>query len=193
MKNRYALVSLLLALTHITIRAQCPLSWVFVSPTNDYTNVNGYFEASQSITANNKVTGTSRITYDAGVFVKLLAYHPTTLNPDGFKAQTAVYFKAIIDGCGGIVKTKEVALQGINLHVTPNPISDIFTFELPSIAIASISFRITDLSGRLIIEKQADRSSLIQTVEAASFLKGIYFLQVISEGKVVAIEKLVKQ
>jgi Secretion system C-terminal sorting domain len=193
MKNKYALVSLFLALTHFTIRAQCPLSWVFVSPTNDYTNVNGYYEASQSITANNKVTGTSRITYDAGVFVKLLAYHPTTLNPDGFKAQTAVFFKAIIDGCGGIVKTKDVTLQGINLHVTPNPTSEIFTFELPSTAISSVSFRITDLLGRLMVEKQADRGSLIQTVEAATFQKGIYFLQVISEGKVVAMEKFVKQ
>jgi hypothetical protein len=80
-----------------------------------------------------------------------------------------------------------------NLRIYPNPNAGSFTIELPEPANASMSFRITDLTGRLVLEKQADAGSEQQYIQANMLANGLYFLQVIAEGRVVAIEKFVKQ
>ena len=194
MKNKYVLVSLICALTHLIGRAQCPATWNFVSPTNDFNSVLGYYESSLSITASNKVIGTSRITYDADVLVKLKPdVDPANPSAGGFKAKTSTFFKAIIDGCGGITKTKEIPKSSINLRIAPNPTSGILTFEVPSMANTSMRYRITDLTGRLIVEKYITMNSSRQTIETTTLHTGLYFLQVISEEKVIAVEPFVKQ
>ncbi len=177
-----------------SIASPCPSMLTYVAPINNYNNVNGYYEASQKIIASNKVTGTSRITYDAGVFVKLTpTLDPANLLAGGFKVQTAGFFKALIEGCQRSTKTVETAHNKLSIRIFPNPTSGIFTIELPSIANTGMSFRITDLTGRLILEKQAEKGSQLQTIEAAILKEGLYFLQVLSDGKVMGVEKFVKQ
>jgi len=92
-----------------------------------------------------------------------------------------------------VVDTKELGGMQERVHIFPNPNLGIFTVELPTPATSNMSFRVTDLTGKLMLEKQTKIGTQIQTVEAANLPDGFYFLQVVSEGKIIAVEKFVKQ
>ena len=79
------------------------------------------------------------------------------------------------------------------IHIFPNPNLGVFTVELPTPATSNMKLRVTDLTGRLLLEKQTEEGNSIQTVKASTLPDGLYFIQVVSEGKVVAMEKFVKQ
>jgi PKD repeat protein len=81
----------------------------------------------------------------------------------------------------------------MHLSIFPNPNSGVFTVELPTPATSNMKLRVTDLTGRLLLEKQTEEGNSVQTVKAGTLPDGLYFIQVVSEGKVVAMEKFVKQ
>ena len=81
----------------------------------------------------------------------------------------------------------------MHLSIFPNPNTGTFTVELPKVATKSMTFRIKDLLGRTLLDKQADVGKETQTIEAARLPDGLYFLQVVSEGKIIGVEKFVKQ
>ena len=81
----------------------------------------------------------------------------------------------------------------MHLSIFPNPNAGTFTIELPKIATPSMTFRIIDLIGKMILEKQAEVGKETQTIEAARLPNGMYFLQVVLDGKVMGVEKFVKQ
>ncbi len=83
--------------------------------------------------------------------------------------------------------------QQLALRIFPNPNLGTFTVELPAPAPTNMIFRVTDLTGKLLQEKQTKIGTQIQTVEAGNLPDGFYFLQVVSEGKIIAVEKFVKQ
>lgn len=191
MKNRTLLVGLFFALGHLTAGAQndCPDTRSFASTANDFNNVNHNYEASHSIEASNHVTGTSIITYDAGIYVKLKP-HPSTPNSEGFKVKTSGFFKAIIDGCSVSATNPD---RAINLRIFPNPNAGNFSVELPDAATPGMAFRIIGLTGQVLREQPLHTGVTIQTVEANELSAGLYFLQIISEAKVLAVEKFVKE
>ncbi len=80
-----------------------------------------------------------------------------------------------------------------HMMISPNPNSGAFSIELPTPAMLGMSFRITDLAGRLVLEKPTIPGSKQQTVEAGVLPDGLYFLQVVSGGVVRAVGKFVKQ
>jgi hypothetical protein len=53
--------------------------------------------------------------------------------------------------------------------------------------------RITDPAGRLVQELETAPATEQQTVQADALPNGLYFLHVLENGRVVAIEKFVKQ
>jgi hypothetical protein len=79
------------------------------------------------------------------------------------------------------------------LRIAPNPNSGNFSVELPEPAKPGMSFHITDLTGRQIQQQKTEPGTSQQTVRAGELPAGLYFLQVVSDGKVLAIEKFVKQ
>ena len=79
------------------------------------------------------------------------------------------------------------------LRIYPNPNPGTFSVELPEPAKPEMMFRITDLAGRLVQEQATEPGSKQQTVQAGLLPPGLYFLQVVSEGKVLAVEKFVKE
>ncbi len=79
------------------------------------------------------------------------------------------------------------------LRIFPNPNPGIFSVELPEAASADMTLRILNLAGQLLIEKQAKAGNPIQTLEAGDLAVGLYFLQVLADGKVLVTEKFVKQ
>ena len=92
----------------------------------------------------------------------------------------------------GYVPAKEPRIE-TSFRIYPNPNPGIFTVELPEAAAPGMMFRITDLAGRLVKEQETDAGSKQQTVQAVALPDGLYFLQVVSDGKVLAVEKFVKQ
>jgi hypothetical protein len=78
-------------------------------------------------------------------------------------------------------------------NILPNPNTGNFTVELPYPATQDMVLKIHDLAGRLLFEKQIDPGSQMQTVKPYQLPEGLYFLQVVSEGKVLVVKKFVKQ
>ncbi|MFN0176034.1 MAG: MopE-related protein [Saprospiraceae bacterium] len=80
-----------------------------------------------------------------------------------------------------------------SVSLFPNPNVGNFSVDLLQPATTEMAFGITEISGRLLLEKQIEEGSQIQAVNVESLPAGLYFLQVLSRGRVVAIEKFVKQ
>jgi len=91
-----------------------------------------------------------------------------------------------------ISKTTDIVFAS-NLKLSPNPNTGTFTIELPKSAAAEMTLRIVGLTGQLVREQPTRSDSRIQTVQAGDLPAGLYFLQVVADGKVLAVEKFVKQ
>jgi hypothetical protein len=93
---------------------------------------------------------------------------------------------------GAQVGTKDV--PGNNLiRIFPNPNTGAFTVTLPAPARPGMRLRITDLAGRMLQELETAPGTEQQTVQAGALPDGLYFLQVLENDKVIAVEKFVKQ
>ncbi|MEO6039634.1 MAG: hypothetical protein ABIQ93_14570 [Saprospiraceae bacterium] len=57
----------------------------------------------------------------------------------------------------------------------------------------STAFHLTDLTGRLVLEQAAEPGLEHQVLDAGNLPPGLYFLEVLSEGRLLAIEKFVKE
>jgi hypothetical protein len=79
------------------------------------------------------------------------------------------------------------------LRIYPNPNPGTFTVEMPVPAQPGTQFRIIDLAGRLVQDQKTEPGSATQTVRAGELPTGLYFLQLLENGRVIAIEKFVKQ
>jgi PKD domain/Secretion system C-terminal sorting domain/HYR domain len=95
--------------------------------------------------------------------------------------------------CGTGTSTKEAnALTPIS--IVPNPNQGDFTVILPKILENGSKLRVVNAIGQVVQEVSAVNNSDRQTIHMAHTVSsGLYFLQVVSEGKVVAVEKFVKQ
>ncbi|MCB9314638.1 MAG: T9SS type A sorting domain-containing protein [Lewinellaceae bacterium] len=78
-------------------------------------------------------------------------------------------------------------------HIFPNPTTGDVTVELSQPTKPGTTFRITDITGRLTLDAKTETGSAKQTIQASNLPNGLYFLQVLEEGKVLAVEKFVKQ
>jgi hypothetical protein len=92
----------------------------------------------------------------------------------------------------GVVPVNTPNVQ-TDIRLFPNPNRGSFTLELSEAATPQMSYRITDLLGRVIVEKAIEIGNLQQTVQTNNLSNGLYFLQVLHDGKKVAEKKFVKQ
>lgn len=83
-------------------------------------------------------------------------------------------------------------LQG-RMRIFPNPNAGTFEVALQHPTPKNSTFRITDLTGRSLLVQPAEPGSSRQTLRAYALPNGLYFLQVVSEGRVIAVERFVKQ
>ncbi|MBK7359359.1 MAG: T9SS type A sorting domain-containing protein [Saprospiraceae bacterium] len=98
-----------------------------------------------------------------------------------------------IELCTSEVPLNTYSEQYGKLGIYPNPSTGHFIIEMQQAAKSGSKFRIMDLNGRMIIEKQTVIGNQNQNIDASSLASGFYFLQFISEGKIIAVEKLMKQ
>lgn len=82
--------------------------------------------------------------------------------------------------------------NGFSVSIFPNPNPGTFSVELPVAAKPGLSFRITGLAGQLLREQPTQAGTALQTVQVADLPSGLYFLQVVFAGRVLAVEKFVK-
>ncbi len=81
----------------------------------------------------------------------------------------------------------------MQIQIYPNPNLGTFTIEFQQPTVSNMMFRITDIIGRVITEKPIEKGSEQQTVGANNLNNGLYLLQIVQEGRVVATEKFVKE
>lgn len=91
-----------------------------------------------------------------------------------------------------LANTSSVA-QNWSVLLFPNPNTGNFSIDLFRQAAAAMAFGITDQNGRLLLEQNIETGSQVIAINAETLPGGIYFLQVMEGGKVVAVEKFVKQ
>jgi len=130
---------------------------------------------------------------DGGIPVRIAVYVTSPLgnNQGGFENG----YRAELDNIcveGQLVGIKDLLFVN-KLRIYPNPNPGTFSVELPEAAKSGMRFRITDLAGRLVQEQATEQGGKQQTVQAGLLPNGLYFLQVVAEGKVLAVEKFVKQ
>lgn len=91
-----------------------------------------------------------------------------------------------------VSKTTAAETKG-QVLVWPNPNTGMFMVELPRPASSDMLFRITDLTGRSVLEQVAETGASRQRVRAGTLPAGFYFLQALSGGKIWAVERFVKE
>jgi len=79
------------------------------------------------------------------------------------------------------------------MRLYPNPTSGNFTLEMAQAPAAGTVLRIIKPSGQVVMERQAEAGECIHTFESQSMPAGLYFVQVLTNGKLVGVEKLVRQ
>ncbi|MFN0176037.1 MAG: M4 family metallopeptidase [Saprospiraceae bacterium] len=104
----------------------------------------------------------------------------------------------IDDNCNALIDDNCVPVSTIflgtaQLRILPNPNSGNFNVELPSPATPGLAFRIVGLTGQVVREQPTQTAIRLQTLHMGDLPSGLYFLQVVSEGRVLAVEKVVKQ
>ncbi|MBL7794725.1 MAG: HYR domain-containing protein [Saprospiraceae bacterium] len=82
---------------------------------------------------------------------------------------------------------------GTSIKLFPNPASGYFTVELPVLPTNNMILYATDAGGRVALQQQATTDSQLQTIDAGALSPGAYYMQVVLEGKVIAVEKFVIQ
>ena len=89
--------------------------------------------------------------------------------------------------------------QQKQMAVYPNPTSDLVNVQLTinNEQLEGIEIQVFDVYGRLLkVVKMADaRGASLQTtqIDLSRYAKGVYFVKAVSEGKVIAVRKVVKR
>ena len=76
------------------------------------------------------------------------------------------------------------------LLVYPNPTSGVFTIECKNTNLDNYGFRIYDIFGKLLISNNLTKEN--NTIDLSNQPTGIYFFQLIEDGKSVSFQKIVK-
>jgi len=77
------------------------------------------------------------------------------------------------------------------INVYPNPFNSTFTLELPNKAIEDFTINITDMSGKVLINKQLVSANLV-TVDGSNWAQGVYLVKVTGANNETNHTKLIK-
>jgi hypothetical protein len=130
---------------------------------------------------------------EAGVPVRIAVYITSPFGNNQGGLQNG--YRAELDNLcleGTLVSVKNPT-ERLSLSILPNPNPGSFSVELPEAAMPGMRFRVVSLTGQVLRELSTQPGSNTQTVHVDDLPAGLYFLQVVSEGKVLAEEKFVKQ
>jgi hypothetical protein len=92
-----------------------------------------------------------------------------------------------------LVSASKEPISAWPITVSPNPNSGVFSVQLPEAAKAGMALRVLGLMGQLLLEQPVQAGTSVQIMQAGALPSGMYFLQVVSGGKVMGVEKFVKE
>lgn len=111
-----------------------------------------------------------------------------------------------VDGCDSVVTLHLTITVGVDdydysnsLIIYPNPTKDVVNVELTinNEQLEGVGIQVFDVYGRLLeVVNMADaRGASLQTaqIDLSQYAKGVYFVKAVSEGKVIAVRKVVKR
>jgi len=113
-----------------------------------------------------------------------------------------VYYRIRAVEPSGYVKFSDVRsvrfanTTNTTVQVTPNPFTSQFSIGYTAAARENVQIRIVNLSGQVMVTRSATMNAgfnSLTVTEASSLTKGMYLVQIVSENRVVASEKLLKQ
>lgn len=99
---------------------------------------------------------------------------------------------ALLDTAEVISSQNEIGLSG-SLHIFPNPTTGSLNIELPFPSELGMSLQVGSLTGQNVFNKDLEVGSAVQTIDASALPQGMYFIQILSKGQVIAVNKFVKQ
>ena len=80
----------------------------------------------------------------------------------------------------------------LSFKMYPNPNSGEFIVEFSKPASQDSKIRIVGLTGKVMLEKDVSSGSFLQSIDATTLPQAMYFLQILSKGQVIAVNKFVK-
>lgn len=113
-----------------------------------------------------------------------------------------VYYRIRAVEPSGYVKFSDVRsvrfanTTNTTVQVTPNPFTSQFSIGYTAAARENVQIRLISMSGQVMVTRSATMNAGFNSLtitEASSLTKGIYLVQIMSENRVVASEKLLKQ
>ncbi len=113
-----------------------------------------------------------------------------------------VYYRIRAVEPSGYVKFSDVRsvrfanTTNTTVQVTPNPFTSQFSIGYTAAARENVQIRIISMSGQTMVTRSATMNAGFNSLtitEASSLTKGMYLVQIVSESRVVASEKLLKQ
>ncbi|MBX2926654.1 MAG: T9SS type A sorting domain-containing protein [Saprospiraceae bacterium] len=138
-------------------------------------------------------------TPDGGFILCGESRNPNTLAP-GEIAQQAWLLKldqygCLVPGCHITTSAAEPEPERLHLALYPNPAAEYLNFYLraPAGVGSEVSFRIFDAGGRLLREFPHASPDATYVVSVWDWPAGLYVLQCVSGGQVLAVEKFLKQ
>lgn len=91
--------------------------------------------------------------------------------------------------CLNPVAIKQFNVQNLGLHIYPNPSNGILNVDVNAALEKPLSISISDALGRTVKQLSLSASTKI---DLSDVKEGIYFLQVYNDGKLLAIDKIIK-
>lgn len=91
-----------------------------------------------------------------------------------------------------IIRTKS-STNGVAVRVYPNPNTGSFIVDLITPALPGTKLKVVGLTGQVLAEKIADLHKSTQTMNVQTLPSGLYFIQILVEGKLIKVEKFIKR
>lgn len=109
---------------------------------------------------------------------------------DDFEGNGAASFHIVRFRVKAVTGVQEVTLPGLSIF--PNPNSGVFNVQMPDYK-SDMILRIVDIQGQLKLEIPVAAGTKLQSVQLDNLPAGVYLLQCSAEGKVLAMQKMVKE
>jgi hypothetical protein len=92
-------------------------------------------------------------------------------------------------------KKETVLVEDEVINIFPNPTSDVLNIEITSALASNVHVKLYDLTGRIINQAQAKLNVGINplAISMAQFPKGYYLIQVVSDEKMIATRKVMRE
>jgi hypothetical protein len=174
----------------ITNRTNVLARIIKVNSANGQVKWRRFYDYSKNDTSDNSQKSVSvNLTSDGGWVTAWSVGNYSTNNPLFYVKYDSTGCDTTAAYCLNPVAIKQFNVQNLGLHIYPNPSSGILNIDINTALEKPLSISITDALGRMV--KQVSLSASTK-IDVSDVKEGIYFLQVLENGSVIANEKIIR-